>query len=120
MRLHAVAEKSSRRFGTPEGTRTPDRRVRKALDTEAIDPSSGNHSIASDEGSQLEPAAGAMVGNESGSDAVEVALGDALTKAAAAAQWDVVARLAAELEARRKARSGTVDLASERAKRGQR
>jgi len=51
-------------------------------------------------------------------DAVEQALAAALVGATAAGQWEVVARLAAELEARRKARSGTVDLAIERAKRG--
>jgi len=51
-------------------------------------------------------------------DAVEQALAAALVGATAAGQWEVVARLAGELEARRKARSGTVDLASERAKRG--
>ena len=48
---------------------------------------------------------------------VEVALADALTRASAASQWEVVARLAGELEARRKARTTTVDLAAERAKR---
>lgn len=59
------------------------------------------------------------MGNEpSQPDAVEVALADAITKAAAAGAFDVLPKLVAELEARRKARSGTVDLASERAKRG--
>ncbi|MGC4091389.1 MAG: hypothetical protein QM756_26625 [Polyangiaceae bacterium] len=51
-------------------------------------------------------------------DPVEAALATALTQASAAQQWDVVARLAGELEARRKARLEVVDLATERAKRG--
>jgi hypothetical protein len=50
-------------------------------------------------------------------DPVEVALFDALTKATAAGQWDVVGQLARELEARRKARSGVVVLDVERKKR---
>jgi len=37
-------------------------------------------------------------------DVVEVALADALTRAAEAAQWELVAQLARELEARRRAR----------------
>lgn len=54
-------------------------------------------------------------------DAVELALGEALTRASAASQWDVVATLARELEARRKARQApdVVDLDAERAKRGE-
>jgi hypothetical protein len=52
-----------------------------------------------------------------GPDAVEVALADAITKAAAAGAFDVLPKLVAELEARRKARLGTVDLAHERARR---
>jgi hypothetical protein len=51
-------------------------------------------------------------------DPVERALGDALTAATLARQWDTVKVLVAELEARRRARSGVVDLSSERAKRG--
>jgi len=51
---------------------------------------------------------------------VEAALAGALSQAAAAGQWEVVARLAGELDARRRARSETVDLQAERAKRGQR
>lgn len=51
-------------------------------------------------------------------DAVESALADAITKAAAAGQWDAVQALTGELQARRQARAGAVDLASERAKRG--
>jgi hypothetical protein len=50
-------------------------------------------------------------------DAVEAALADAITKAAAAGRYDVLAQLVAEIEARRKAKSTTVDLAAERAKR---
>ena len=54
------------------------------------------------------------------SDPIEAALADALTKAAAAARFDVVAQLAKELEARRSARSGVVDLEAEARKRGRR
>ncbi len=79
--------------------------------------SSRNHSSASDEQSRVEPSPGQSVGN---SDAVEVALATALTSATVAQEWELVAQLARELEARRKARSGTVDLQAEREKRGQR
>jgi 16S rRNA C1402 (ribose-2'-O) methylase RsmI len=50
-------------------------------------------------------------------DAVEIALADALTKAANAGQWETVSQLARELEARRRAREAVVDLDAERAKR---
>ena len=48
---------------------------------------------------------------------LEDALARALAAAAAAAQWDVVAALARELEARRLASAGAVDLASARVRR---
>lgn len=50
-------------------------------------------------------------------DAVEAALADALTKAAVAGRFDVVAQLARELETRRLAGAGVVVLASERDRR---
>lgn len=53
-------------------------------------------------------------------DAVETALADAIQKAAAAGRFDVLPGLVAELEARRKARAGTVDLSTERVRRGKR
>lgn len=55
---------------------------------------------------------------EPAGDPVEAALADALTKASAAGQWDVVARIAAELQARREARARVVQLDVERSKRG--
>jgi fumarate hydratase class II len=61
---------------------------------------------------------GQSVGNPTGPDAVEVALADAITKAANAGAFEVLPRLVAELEARRKARLEVVDLGTERAKRG--
>jgi len=48
------------------------------------------------------------------SDPVEEALADALRGATAAGQWDTVAQLARELQARREARAGVVDLAAAR------
>ncbi len=51
-------------------------------------------------------------------DAVEKALHDALTAATAERRWSDVAALAHDLEARRRARAETVDLAAERARRG--
>jgi hypothetical protein len=51
-------------------------------------------------------------------DEVERALADAITKAVAAGRFDVLPSLVAELDARRKAKSATVDLAAERARRG--
>lgn len=50
-------------------------------------------------------------------DAVEKALMDALAVASAAGNWGEVAQFANELEARRRARAATVDLAVERARR---
>lgn len=52
-------------------------------------------------------------------DPVEVALADALARAADAGQWEIVGQLARELETRRKARQApdVVDLEAERAKR---
>jgi len=53
-----------------------------------------------------------------GVDPVEAALADALTRAAAAARFDVVAQLARELEARRLAREpNVVSLARPRSER---
>jgi hypothetical protein len=59
------------------------------------------------------------VGNERGNaaDPVEAALADAIGKATAAGEWGVVGQLARELETRRTARLGTVDLGAERARR---
>jgi hypothetical protein len=48
---------------------------------------------------------------------VEVALADALTKAAAAGQWTTVEVLSRELEARRKARANVVELDAARRRR---
>lgn len=53
-----------------------------------------------------------------GVDVVETALADALRRASEAGAWEAVAQLARELEARRKARSGVVELDLERARRG--
>ena len=50
-------------------------------------------------------------------DVVEVALADALTRAAAAGQWTTVEVLSRELTARREARAAVVDLGVTRAKR---
>jgi len=79
---------------------------------------SENLASESNEIAPVDRLSGQSVGIPSGPDAVELALADALTKAATAGRWDVVARLAAELETRRKARLEVVDLGAERAKRG--
>ena len=50
-------------------------------------------------------------------DPVEVALAVALRRAAESQEWGTVRMLSSELEARREARAGTVDLAAERLKR---
>lgn len=50
-------------------------------------------------------------------DVIEAVLADALQRAAAEGQWAVVEALARELEARRRARAGVVDLAAERVRR---
>jgi hypothetical protein len=51
------------------------------------------------------------------SDPVELALATALDRASAAGQWTVAEVLARELEARRKARAGVVELNAERRRR---
>jgi hypothetical protein len=101
-------------LGTPEGTRTPDRWIRNAEPPSAAPEASSKRPSAVDEETRGEPGLGQL----GAIDAVEVALADAIQKAAAAGAFDVLPKLVAELEARRKARAGTVDLAAERAKRG--
>lgn len=99
--------------------RTEDQRIGNAVITEGCEPSSEDHSKPADEQGPVEPPIGATSGNRpTEPDAVDVALAEAIQKAAAAGAFDVLPRLVAELEARRKARAGTVDLASERLKRG--
>ncbi len=74
--------------------------------------------------SEREPAeasagqSGAVAASEP--DAVEVALAQALTAATTAGRWELVAQLAGELEARRRARLEVPDLTAERARRGKR
>jgi hypothetical protein len=51
-------------------------------------------------------------------DAAEAAIAEALTRASEAGQWEVVATLARELQARREARAGVVDLEMARKRRG--
>lgn len=50
-------------------------------------------------------------------DPVETAIADALKRAAAAGAWTTVESLSRELQARREARAGVVELAVERSKR---
>lgn len=58
-----------------------------------------------------------VTGCDSSVDVVEAALAGALERAAAAGQWTVVEVLARELEARRRAWDGVVDLDAARARR---
>lgn len=60
---------------------------------------------------------GASVIESRFTDPIETALADALVKATAVGQWDVVSQLARELETRRQARGGVVDLDKERTRR---
>jgi hypothetical protein len=60
----------------------------------------------------------APTGQSGAVDAVESALALALTEATKAQRWELVAQLAGELEARRRARLEVPDLAAERKKRG--
>lgn len=64
------------------------------------------------------PTPGERVAACDSANVVEVALADALTRAAAASAWSAVEALTAELRARREARAGVVNLRSERARRG--
>lgn len=92
------------------GLKTPEKPEETDLNTR-------NDSKPVDEQAGEKTVPGAMRGNESEPDAVEVALADAITKAANAGAFDVLPKLVGELEARRRARLDVVDLASERAKR---
>lgn len=62
----------------------------------------------------------APIADNESRDAVESALADALAAAVAAGRFDVVAKLANELEARRLARANVVDLSAVRRERGSR
>ena len=93
----------------------------------------GNVASESNEIAPVQPGRGQSVGNpgvpkptieasEHGesapaADPVELALAVALERASLAGQWSAVEVLARELEARRKARAGVVDLGQVRAKR---
>lgn len=67
--------------------------------------------------SPIVAARGQSVGSPEPADAVEAALADALEKASAAGQWDVVATLARELQVRRQSRAHVVQFDQERARR---
>lgn len=73
------------------------------------------HASARSDIGRQSPDRGADRRDEESTDAVEEALAAALTAAATAGRFDVVAQLARELEARRLARSGNViELSSRR------
>ena len=61
---------------------------------------------------------GSDVQSASNSDLVEVALADALTRAVEAQEWDAVAVVTRELQARREALADVLDLGAERKRRG--
>jgi hypothetical protein len=58
-----------------------------------------------------------VIDSRAAPDVVEVALADALRRASEAGAWETVGQLARELEARRRARSGVVELGVERERR---
>jgi len=103
-----VAEWQTRRIQKPRSPRTGDATAEKAP---LRAPTDGTTSTAAHPDEQVGLA-------RAEADPVETALAEALTKASAAGQWEIVARLAGELEARRKARAGVVDLDAARARRG--
>jgi hypothetical protein len=77
----------------------------------AIDPaqSSAESRVAGDGDEHASaPPAAVLPRDAAAADPVEVALAKALEEASGARRWDVVARLAGELEARRLARLGNV------------
>lgn len=67
---------------------------------------------------QIDSCGQSVANGEESPDAVETALADALTRASQAGQWDIVASLAAELQARRQARANVLSLDAARSKRG--
>jgi hypothetical protein len=104
--------------GAPRRIRTYDPRIRSANSDGAEHEQAENMPEREAERERVEAPSGqsgAVTASEP--DAVEAALADAIQKAAAAGAFDVLPKLVAELEARRKARRQTVDLQVERAKR---
>jgi integrase len=71
-----------------------------------------------DDGAKCAIAGGRSIGSDRNVDPVERALATALEGATAAGEWSTVAQLGRELEARRTARLGVVDLATVRTKKG--
>ena|GEM_PF-4663615 len=103
-----------------EPTRSFEQRILSGAEPTSDTPISEKGHLESPEVAPNDHTPGQSVGNQGGPDAVELALADAITKAANAGAFDVLPKLVAELEARRKARLEVVDLAAERAKRGPR
>jgi len=73
---------------------------------------------ASAASARIRPGNGQSLGNQAGvADPVEAALARALDAATGAGEWAVVAKLADQLEARRRERAAVVDLEVERKRR---
>ena len=101
-------------LGTPEGTRTPDRWIRKPGDAPASSQVADTTDRAVGEDERGQPPPGPSRGHE---DPVEAALANALERASKAGEWAVVAQLARELESRRLASRGGTVIDLERKKR---
>ena len=114
---------SGEEVSTPGWTRTTDQRIRKP-NSDDMGEHEGGISAGPDAGDDGTgqggtPASAQAVQEAVGADPIDLALAGALTAATAAGQWQVVAQLANELQARREAREapGVVSLARARANR---
>jgi hypothetical protein len=101
-------------FSGSTGDRTPDQWIKNPDKTGASSQAPEIAQDGSDDRERSEPIAGQSRGEN---DPIEIALADAIQKAAAAGRFEVLPSLVAELEARRKARFEVVDLGTERNKR---
>jgi len=98
--------------GRGGGIRTHDPLTPRGTQVSALPANAVNSNIIGDDGTPPGPPTGQEGAT---SDAVELALADAISKASNAGQWEVVAQLGAELKLRREARAGVASLEAERA-----
>jgi hypothetical protein len=115
---------SGEKVSTPGRIRTYDQRIRKPNSDDMGEHEGGISAGANTRddvrGQGGTPVSAQAVQEVVAVDPIELALAGALTAATAAGQWQVVAQLATELQARREAREapGVLSLARARAKRG--
>jgi hypothetical protein len=90
--------------------------LREPKSDSAVHGEAENKALRESESSRVDANRHVAVQSTGSDDAVEAALAEALRGATAAGKWDVVAKLAGELEARRRARADVPSLDDRRAK----